>query len=239
MSPDKRHHRGPHPQDLSLFSQSQYPALHQAFHDLLWLLNHDYALNSSMKLVGDKFGLNKRQRLAVTRSICTDEQLKQRHTKGISLEKTSNRALLIDGFNILITLESALSGGLILKSKDGCYRDLASVHGSYRSVDETTEALKLVGNCLSRLHLKEVIWYLDKPVSNSGKLASHIRKLAGTNHWPWQVEVVFNPDAVLKQAEYPVVTSDSSILDEVALWINLARTIIDSEISSAWIVDFV
>src|SRR6266404_1471952 len=45
--------------------------------------------------------------------------------------------LLIDGFNLILTLESALGGGVMLVGRDGCYRDMASVHGTYRRVEET------------------------------------------------------------------------------------------------------
>ena len=43
--------------------------------------------------------------------------------------------------NVLITLESALGGGVLLRCRDGCLRDMASLHGTYRIVDETDPAL--------------------------------------------------------------------------------------------------
>ena len=48
--------------------------------------------------------------------------------------------LLIDGYNVLTTVESALAHGLLLIGRDGCMRDLASMHGSWRKVDETAIA---------------------------------------------------------------------------------------------------
>ena len=51
--PDKRAHRGPHPEDTRLFARDQWPALQAAVHDLAWLLSHDYATPSALKLVGD------------------------------------------------------------------------------------------------------------------------------------------------------------------------------------------
>lgn len=90
---------------------------------------------------------------------------------------------------------------------------MSSVHGSYRHVVETEQALIWIGRYLAQPQFP-IIWYLDKPVSNSGTLASNIRNLAGENHWPWQVEVVFNPDMVLKKSGFPVISSDSSILDD-------------------------
>ena len=38
---------------------------------------------------------------------------------------------------MLTTIEAALAGGVILAARDGAYRDMASMHGSYRKVAET------------------------------------------------------------------------------------------------------
>ena len=56
--PDKRKHRGPHPEDRQLFSPQQLNGLQSATRDLNWLLSRGYAVNSSLKLVGDRYQLN-------------------------------------------------------------------------------------------------------------------------------------------------------------------------------------
>ena len=96
-------------------------------------------------------------------------------------DKLANRDLHIDGFNVLITLESALSGGFIFVGRDGCYRDLSSVHGSYKRVAETGDAILLVGKALDTLGVRSVHWLLDRPVSNSGRLRELLSDLAGDN----------------------------------------------------------
>ena len=65
--PDQRRHRGPHPDDLRLFGADALPALRTAAVELAWLLMRGYAHESSLKLVGDRHGLESRQRLAVSR----------------------------------------------------------------------------------------------------------------------------------------------------------------------------
>ena len=59
-----------------------------------------------------------------------------------------NRPLWLDGYNVLTTVEAALGGGVILIARDGAYRDMASMHGSYRKVAETLPALKILGKLL-------------------------------------------------------------------------------------------
>ena len=141
MSPDTRHHRGAHPADPELFGLDQLSKLRLAVSELSWLLSRGYNLTSSLKLVGDRHGLRERQRLAVRRSSCSDQDRQRRKDHCISVEQIGNESVIVDGFNLMITVEAALSRGPLLIGVDGCIRDLSSVHGSYRSVEETDRAI--------------------------------------------------------------------------------------------------
>src|SRR5207245_4573046 len=99
-------------------------------------------------------------------------------------EGIRGEALVIDGFNRILHLEVALSGGVLLRCRDGCTRDLASLHGSYRSVVETETAIRLAGEALAELAPRSVEWLLDRPVSNSGRLAQRIETLGREAGWP-------------------------------------------------------
>jgi len=52
--PDRRVHRGPHPDDLKLFAPDVWPLLVEAIDDLCWLLNRGYPTESARTLVGDR-----------------------------------------------------------------------------------------------------------------------------------------------------------------------------------------
>ncbi len=237
MSPDQRQHRGAHPSDRELFADSQLPLLRRAMSDLCWLLNHGYTLRASLKLVGDRHLLIERQRLAVSRAACTDAQKARRAARRLAVESIRGESLIIDGFNLLITMEAALSGGLLLLCRDGCTRDLSGVHGTYRAVEETSSAILLIGETLEALQPKEVLWLLDSPISNSGRLAQRIRELATRSGWPWGVEVVFSPDAEIIVSDSIAVTSDSTILDRAKRWINLNEYLLKKILPSAWMID--
>lgn len=237
MSPDTRRHRGPHPADAELFGVDQLPKLRRAVAELCWLLSRGYKMTSSLKLVGDRHGLRERQRLAVSRSSCSDEDRQRRSNHLIAVDDLKNQQLVVDGFNLIITIEAALSGGPLLVGVDGCIRDLSSVHGSYRSVEETDRAITMIGDALDRLRPASVHWLLDQPVSNSGRLAAKIADLAERANWPWTVEVVFNPDAAIVASSSVAITSDSAILDRVERWADLKTYLLDRELPDAWIVD--
>lgn len=237
MSPDHRQHRGAHPADRELFAVDRLPALRTATAELSWLLSRGYSAKSARALVGDRHSLNERQRLAVARAACSDTSRARRLATQLSPLASRRQNLLIDGFNLIVTLEAALSGGILLHCRDGCLRDLASVHGSYRSVMETGPALALVGDALAWLEPQSVRWLLDQPVSNSGRLAQRIRHLAAERGWNWEVELVFNPDAEIAAATGVAVTSDSAVLDRVAGWVNLAAQIVRQSLPESWVVN--
>jgi len=235
--PDKRTHRGPHPADEKLFAAGAISGLLEAIADFSLLLTKGYAEKSALKLVGDKFSLKERQRLAVMRSACSDEQFVSRSQRRIAPENLKSKTIAIDGYNVLITIEAAMSGGVILKGRDGCFRDLASVHGTYRKVTETIPALELIGQFLQELGISKALWLLDSPVSNSGRLKTLIGELARKNKWNWEIELLLSPDAELKKIDAIVASSDSVVLDGCGCWVNLAMEIIKSKLSSVKVID--
>ncbi|HYP53488.1 MAG TPA: DUF5616 domain-containing protein, partial [Pyrinomonadaceae bacterium] len=147
------------------------------------------------------------------------------------------RRVVVDGFNLMITTEAALGGGVLILCRDGCVRDLSSVHGSYRSVSETERAILLVGEAFAALGLGPARWLLDRPVSNSGRLAARIKELGAARGWPWAVEAVFNPDAEIRASPDTAVTSDSNVLDGASAWVNVGEFLVTRYLPQSWLVD--
>lgn len=237
MSPDRRRHRGAHPSDEQLFAAERLDALRTAVAELSWLLGRGYQSKSALKLVGDRHSLRERQRLAVARAGCSDEARVARIAREVDASKVEGAELIVDGFNLVITLEAALGGGVLVMCRDSCVRDLSSVHGSYRTVEETERAVTLAGEALAALRPASVLWLFDSPVSNSGRLAERVRGIASEHNWPWQVRAEFNPDRTIVNSERLAVTSDSNVLDGVKHWLNLSRLIIERRVTHAWLID--
>src|SRR5260370_9089312 len=122
---DIRKHRGAHPEDRKLFADDQLPTRRRAAGELSWLLTRDYAMKGALKLVGDRHSLNDRQRLVVSRAACSDQSRERRSQTRLAIEDCKGKELIIDGFNLVITIEAALSGGVLMSSRDGCIRDLS------------------------------------------------------------------------------------------------------------------
>jgi hypothetical protein len=235
--PDRRTHRGPHPEDAELFAPAAMGSLSAAAADLTWLLDRGYASKSSLKLVGDRYQLAARQRTAVCRCVCSAEHRERRSAKCMNGPAVEGRSVWLDGYNVLTTVEAALAGAVLLRAADGTLRDMASMHGSYRKVAETGPALLLIGETLAELKPTESRWLLDRPVSNSGRLKRIILEVAAEQNWPWTVELVADPDPLLADTREVVATADSAILDRCGRWLNLARQVVESRVPDARILE--
>ena len=223
----KQRNRGKQSNDDKLFGPKWLPILYEAVNDMCYLLSRGYAGNSALQIVGNQYKLNKRQRTAIWRISSSDQEVSTRTKSLVDIKDLAGQNIDLDGFNLLILLESALSGAYIFKCRDSTYRDISGVHGSYKRVRVTREAIVLVGITLQKLKVDQVKWYLDKPVSNSGKLKTMLMDLSNSHQFNWQVELKFNPDNILARSRNIVVTTDGWILDRVIKWFNLGAYMAD------------
>jgi hypothetical protein len=238
MNTHEQRHRGPNLNDKALFSGEPLQRLHDAVYELCWLLDRGYARHSAIQLVGDHHQLTERQRLAMSRAACSSVNRAIRQAKCLPIEQIKDQPLVIDGFNLVITVETAMAGGLLLGCCDGCIRDIASIHGTYRQVQETRQAIELIGKALQPFTPESVLWLFDKPVSNSGRLAVLVRDVAEVHRWNWQAALIDNPDQAIVGSHKIAITSDSVILDGVGRWVNLGAYLITNYFQEAWLVDF-
>ncbi|MFK8104767.1 MAG: DUF434 domain-containing protein [Saprospiraceae bacterium] len=228
--------RGKTSSDDQYFAPKWYPIFTQAVDDFCYLLSRNYAAPSVLAIVGNHYRLNKRQRNAISRIVASDQAVLQRQANSCETSILKNQVVAIDGFNLLIWLESALSGAYIFKGRDGVYRDISSVHGSYKRVRQTESAIHLVGKTLQALGIKSAQWYFDKPVSNSGKLKARLLEISQAEGFNWEATLVFNPDQVLAQSEAIVISSDGWILDQCKCWFNLNAYLLEERLLEAQVI---
>jgi hypothetical protein len=237
MMPDRRRHRGRAPEDEALFAPEQLARLRAAVSDFSWLATRGYSPQAGLELVGDRYQLVSRQRVAVSRVACSEQAKSARGQKRLMASEVRGARLHVDTFNACIGVEVALSGGLSLVGRDGAHRDLASVRGTYRRVLETPGALDLLVDALSEHEPETVTWYLDRPVSNSGSLASMLRDRLARRSLSWEVALVMDADRPVSAPEGVAVSADSAVLDAAEQWFDLAGWIIHERLPEAWVVD--
>ena len=228
--------RGKTSSDDQFFAPKWLPVFKEAVDDLCYLLTRGYAMNSGLQMVGNRYRLNKRQRSAVQRICSSDQEVERRKAKVVEVDALKGQSVEIDGFNLLILLENALSGAYIFQGRDGTIRDISSVHGSYKRVSQTESAIILTGQILKELSVVQVKWYLDRPISNSGRLKTKLYEISQDHGFNWEVELTYEPDKILGQSQFIIVSSDGWILDQTQRWFNLGEHIIRHHIPEAALI---
>ena len=225
---DERRNRGKDPRDEMLFgSHSQREKLLLALSDMFYLLSKDYPPRATLALVGNRYRLRHRQILALQGMACSSKDIEIRKNKELSVENIQGETIYLDGFNIVIILETLLSGGYVFRGLDSCYRDISSVHGSYKRVRQTEEVLVTLGNALQKLGAEHVIWIFDAPVSNSGRLKTLCYETAKEHGFPWEVYLDNAPDKYLIAENRLIASSDAWVLNGCYKWFNLISYVID------------
>lgn len=216
--------RGYVPTDEKEFNADNIRLLRQVQKDISYLIDRGYDLEHSVTFLCNRFGMSKRQRMALLRSTTKQDEIQKRMEKEVS-GSLSGKTVHLDGFNQIITLEVALSGTTLLLCMDGTVRDLAGLHGTYKLIDKTDMAISLIYKQLTKLDASGAIFYIDSPVSNSGRLKQRILELSGNYTIKTEVYILHDVDKTLYNKEN-VVTGDGIILDNCISWVNLSKQII-------------
>ena len=214
--------RGYVPDDARNFSAAGIDTMRKASRHIVFLINEGYDLKQATTFVGNHFLLSERQRLAVMRSLATNEQLKNRERKRRALSELFGENVWIDGFNTIITLEVLLSDSILFTCMDGTIRDLAALRGTYRIISETESAVRMLFDVLTEMKIRSATILLDEPVSNSGRLKTLIADIGEGYPFDLDVQIQKDVDRTLYNKEN-VITSDSIILDHCSSWINLTE----------------
>ncbi len=232
----KNTRRGYVEKDMIEFGCEWSPKLRVASQELNYLLNRGYPTKGSATFIGNHYMLSERQRLALMRVVSSSNDIIMRENKCIPMDKLKNTEVLIDAFNTIITLEVALSNSMVLRCMDSTIRDLAGLRGTYHVIEKTEQALHLIFQMLKVKEVKKVIFYIDSPVSNSGRLKSLIMKTSANYPLLTEAILLYEVDKTLEQKPY-VITSDAIILNKCISWINLNKSIISEHISNAWCIN--
>lgn len=222
--------------DRDDFTGSALLRLNAAREELKWLLDRGYSVDTAATFVGNHHSLTARQRNAMKRSTARENDLKLRLGKIAYPSEIKGKDILIDGFNIIITLETALSGSLLLLCSDGVLRDLAGLRGTYHLIPQTDTAVSLLLEALVGLEAASATIFLESQVSNSGRLRARILELSST--FPIKVDVLLVDDAdKALEGRERIITGDSILLDSCVSWVNAVADIVINKVPEPFIAD--
>ncbi|MBW2040019.1 MAG: DUF434 domain-containing protein [Deltaproteobacteria bacterium] len=200
--------------------------LWEAAEDLRYLLNRGYPRDGSLQLVGNRYNLAQDLRHLLHRGVFPAQIAEERGRKRVSLEQLREEGLAIDGYNVLITLESALKGKTILLADDDFIRDISGVSGGYRKGAATTEALRLIIDLLLVAGPTEAILLFDSPISGSGELAARIRGLMRKKGVQGDALAVKVPERIMEGYDGIIASSDTALIDQAQRVFDLAGHLI-------------
>lgn len=146
-----------------------------AVNELRYLLDHGYPRDSAVNFVSNHYRLPLDQRHLLARCVFSKREVAEHRRKAVRASAVRGKRLGVDGYNVLITLESILINKQVVRCDDGYIRDLRAIFGKYRYTADTTKALSALVQTVAKAKPKTVTVFFDKPVSRSGELAAEVR----------------------------------------------------------------
>jgi len=203
-----------------------FTALMAGAADFRYLLEKGYPRARSLELVGNRYKLDRIHRQILHRGVFAVKICSQRKSHLELPERIRGKALAVDGYNVLITVESSMRGIPVLLCDDGWVRDVAGVSGGYRLEETGKRAIALILEAIRALGPKRVKFLFDSPIARSGELASLIREKIGHCNMVGDALAVPVPEKILLEHRGPVATSDSALIDRLPRVVDLAGFVI-------------
>jgi hypothetical protein len=176
--------------------------------------------------VGDKYQLAKSERLLLYRCIYSSKESEEHRKKLVPLKDVQNQKIAIDGYNVIITVESMLKNKPLILCDDGYVRDISAVHRKYKQTKITVKTVKTVIETLKSNNIKEAVFLFDAQISKSGELASLTRKILKNLGLTGEALTVKKADKKTINQSNVVASSDAVIINKAEKIVDLAGEII-------------
>jgi len=206
-------------------SQLRIDVLREARLDLKFLLDRGYRKQSALKLVGDKYQLSRAERSLLFRSVMPESEAEIIRSKIIRPEQLAGRRVLVDGFNVLNTVEAMLRREPLILCDDEVLRDIMEKHSKYRPSDLTENALKMILEFLKSAHVAEVEVLYESQISRSGEVAGLTRHLLSEMGLRGDARTAKTVDSLLAKSGEIIATSDSAILLRCRAFIDIPQNL--------------
>jgi len=208
----------------------------EAAKDLRYLLERGYHRESALRLIVDKYQLSTKQKLLLYRAVYDASTAAKHKEKIVTADKIEDSKLAIDGYNVLITVESGLRGGLLVLCDDGFIRDISAVHGKYGITSMTEKALDLIVGAVQELKPAKTNFFFDAQVSKSGELASHVRRTLKGLGLTGGACAVERADVSTLDFGDIIATSDSVLISKAGAVFDLAGKILKKNYSTTILI---
>jgi hypothetical protein len=200
----------------------------EPYRDFIYLKKKGYPEKASLKLIGDRYRLSRVGRNCLFRGTVVESTALERRRKLAGPREVKGRALGIDWYNVVITVESHLKGAVLFIADDEVLRDSSATHGSFRRSEATVKARLKILESILELQPSHLDVFLDSPIAFSAVMAGELRELLSRPAFPpSEVWLEKSADFPLKNYKGLVASSDSVVLDASSRAFDLARFVLE------------
>jgi hypothetical protein len=199
--------------------------LRQAAEEARYLLDRGYPKDSAIRFISNHHGLLEVQRYVLARVVLSSAPARARKAKAIPVQALSGKDVIVDGYNVLITVESLLAGCPVYLCDDGFLRDTRGISKRYRTSRFTDIALSLVFDLLAFTAPARIEFLLDQQMSRSGELAARIRYLMAGRNLPGTACTARDTDHRLKTDRGIVASADGNVIDAASVVVDIPAEI--------------
>ena len=207
-----------------------------AARDYRMLLDKDYPVDASLKLVGDRYRLSHNGRMMLYRGILS-LKASQINLAKLIRSPWERASLGVDGYNILFTLMNYMHGHPMFIATDGFLRDVGGAHGRIADHRGFERMAEIAAEYLAALNLESLTFFLDAPVSSSGRQAGFLREAFTQRSMNAEVRLENGVDHFLACWEGELIaTADSAIIGRTNAHVfDLARAILENQFEARFI----
>ncbi len=200
-------------------------SLEKAASEIRYLLDRGYPQKSAVAFVCSHYRLDVAARYLLSRTVLSCEVSEKRKAKFLPCDKIEGNSIVIDGYNIIIGMESILENKAYL-CDDGVIRDIKGAFRSYQVSSNTEEAVGHILGFLKEMKPENVVFLLDSQISRSGMFAKMLREKLVAAGLRGEARTSKHVDYDLKRCGEIVASSDGVIIDEAERVVNFLRCLV-------------
>jgi hypothetical protein len=189
--------------------------------DIRSILRWGYPKFPTIRFVADHFQISQEERYILTRVIMPPDRIVSRINKKVACKGIKERDLLLDGYNVLLSVDSLLKKEPMWFCDDGYIRDTSYYFSKSKQAEDLEEALDTILTFLSEAGPKSVVFLLDAQISRSGELAGFIRHklnecgISGEAKTSKVVDYELKAEGGNSENNVILATSDGIVIDSV------------------------
>jgi hypothetical protein len=209
-------------EELGKITSNMSDNLVEAARDLRYLLSRGYTREAAIGFITGRRRVTPREKFILIRAVYDEAEAESRRRKLVKIDAIRGETIAIDGYNLLITVESMLANKLLVKCDDHLTRDVSAIFGKHKITAGTIEALGIILQRLKACAPKYVTFAYDKQVSKSGELARRTRTMMAELQLPGTANTALKADISTLRSGEVTVSSDSVVAQKAKRILDLA-----------------